>query len=126
MPPKKPAIKKDATPAPDATVESSKGGAKAKKSEKTSTPKAEAVAATKRPARKATTVATSTRVDVALVAEPMEPVKEVEAAAQPPRPAISADDIRQAAFFLSQRRRGPSDPVADWLEAERLLLQRAS
>lgn len=41
------------------------------------------------------------------------------------RPAISVDDIRRAAFFLSLHRSGPSDPVADWFEAERML-QRAS
>ncbi len=43
----------------------------------------------------------------------------------PVRSAISVDDIREAAFYLSQRRHGPSDPVADWLQAERLLLARA-
>ena len=40
-------------------------------------------------------------------------------------PAISVDDIRRAAYLLSLRRHGPSDPVADWFEAERLLGARA-
>jgi len=43
----------------------------------------------------------------------------------PARSAISVDDIREAAFYLSQRRHGPSDPLADWLQAEQLLLTRA-
>jgi hypothetical protein len=35
------------------------------------------------------------------------------------------EDVRRTAYLLSQRRQGPSDPIADWFEAERLL-QHAS
>jgi hypothetical protein len=44
-----------------------------------------------------------------------------ETKAAPERVAITEDDIRRHAFYLSQRRKGPGDPVADWLEAERSL-----
>lgn len=37
------------------------------------------------------------------------------------RPVVTEASIRQHAYFLSLRRNGSGDPVADWLEAERTL-----
>lgn len=41
-----------------------------------------------------------------------------------PRSRPTEDEIRQYAYFLSLRRHGRGDPIADWMEAERALLAR--
>lgn len=43
------------------------------------------------------------------------------APAAPQRAAVSEEQIREHAYFLSLRRQGASDVVADWFEAERSL-----
>ena len=40
------------------------------------------------------------------------------------RPRPTDDEIRQYAYFLSLRRNGRGDPIADWMEAERALRAR--
>jgi hypothetical protein len=118
MPPKKRSTKNDSAPAatpvspavtPDKSLVAKKAAA---------APAAKAAAATpaaKRPAAKRTKAAPVT--EAAVIAVPVV----TETAAAPERVAISDDDIRRHAFYLSQRRKGPGDPVADWLEAERSL-----
>jgi hypothetical protein len=43
------------------------------------------------------------------------------ASSVPARRAVTEEEVRQQAFYLSLRRTGPRDPMADWLEAERSL-----
>jgi hypothetical protein len=44
-----------------------------------------------------------------------------------PAPTVSRDDIAREAFKLFQARHGaPGDPVADWFEAERIVMARAT
>lgn len=88
------------------------------------------------PAPKKPAVKPAVKRGVKPVAKPapaaIEPPKRAAAKAQPPAPAVLApvavqlprptdDEIRQHAYFLSLRRNGRGDPIADWMEAERAL-----
>ena len=47
--------------------------------------------------------------------------------AKNPAPASSQDAISREAFRIYQSRHGaPGDPIADWFEAERIVLARAT
>lgn len=118
MPPKKRSTKKDSTPAatpvtpavtPDKALVARKAAAEPAVKARAAKP------AEKRPLTKRAKAAPVT--EAAVIAVPVV----TETAATPERVAITEDDIRRHAFYLSQRRRGPGDPVADWLEAERSL-----
>ncbi|MBC7894613.1 MAG: DUF2934 domain-containing protein [Cytophagaceae bacterium] len=120
MPPKKRSTKKDNAPAatpvtpavtPDKALVSRKAAAE---------PAAKAAAA-KPPAKRTVTATNNAKptpvTEAAVIAVPVV----TESSAAPERVAITEDDVRRHAFYLSQRRKGPGDPVADWLEAERSL-----
>lgn len=127
MPPRKRAPKMEATPAP-LPPEKKPATARARKADAAAQPK-RAVAKVTGAAESKAPKAKAVRPKAPKAAQPPQEEAPVvvetsvapEAPAQPARPAISMDDVRRAAFLLSQRRRGPSDPFADWLEAERML-----
>lgn len=119
MPPKKRTTKNDSAPtatpiSPAVTPDKSLVAKKAAAAESA----AKAAAAKPAARRPAASRAKAERVAEAAVIQV--PVL-TETAAAPKRVAITEDDIRRHAFYLSQRRAGPGDPVADWLEAERSL-----
>ena len=137
MTPKKRTTKKEAAPAPLPPVEMSAAAPKAKKAAKAPAPKVDASAAPKCAAPKMIKAAHPKVIKAAKTTKTAKPMEvEVRIAAptsiaaedpvQPARRAIRVEDIRHAAFNLSQSRRGPSDPVADWCEAERMLVARSS
>lgn len=116
MPAKKRTTRKQAATASTPPVESS---AAASRSKEERSPSLVSKPAAKRPKVRSTKAVTPEVVEVGV-----ETPIVAEAPVAESRPAISADDIRRAAFLLSQRRRGASDPFADWVEAERMLSAR--
>jgi len=93
-------------------------------------PAAEAAVPPKRGAAKSKRIAPAAPADVvtdaseahaaAVVAD--SPAAQRDTAVTRPRP--TDDEIRQYAYFLSLRRNGRGDPIADWMEAERALRAR--
>lgn len=78
---------------------------------------ASAKPAAKRPAVKSTKapVTEAAVIEVPVVAD---------AAHAPVRRVVTEDDIRRHAYVISQGRKGPGDPIADWFEAERRLREQ--
>jgi hypothetical protein len=118
MPAKKRTTRKQAASAPAPPVETSNASPESKEER---SPSVASKPAAKRPRARSTMAEPQEVVEVG-VATPIV----AEAPVPESRPAISADDIRRVAFFLSQRRRGASDPFADWVEAERMLSSRTT
>lgn len=73
-----------------------------------------------------TTTPKRTRAVTAAAAKPEKAPKIVKTPARPrarraPAVAVTAEQIRERAYFLSLERGGQSDPDADWAQAEREL-----
>jgi hypothetical protein len=117
----KPAAKKGATKRTADAAKVTKVGAKTPATAKSAPAKSKRASATP-DAELAAAAAPAVTTNVATAARPTPAVATDKAV---PRLVVTEASIRQQAYFLSLRRNASGDPVADWLEAERLLRAQA-